>query len=101
MSVLKKPLLAVVAVFAVAPTAAFALPDPQCDQLCKYGRAACVDECWERLVATTCGDAGYWCVESDAPTVSVTDAAAQRADDDAPVCSEEHPAEVQPVTVES
>ncbi len=100
MSMLKKSLLAVVAVFVVAPTAAFALPDPQCSQICRGSPVACVEECWEHLVPTTCGDAGYWCAPSDAPTVSTTDAAAQQADA-APVCSEEHPAEVQPVAVES
>jgi hypothetical protein len=100
MSMLKKSLLAVVAIFVVAPTGAFALPDPQCDQVCRQGWPSCVEECWEHLVPTTCGDAGYWCAPSAVPTGSATDAAAQRADA-APVCSEEHPAEVQPVAVES
>jgi hypothetical protein len=98
MNVLKKSLLAVVAVFVLAPTAAFALPSPQCNQLCPYvyRPAACVEECWEHLVPTTCGDAGYWCIESDAST----DSEAQQADE-APVCNEEHPAEVQPAPGEN
>ncbi|MFP2895024.1 hypothetical protein [Corallococcus sp. 4LFB] len=96
----KKSLLAVIAAFAVAPTAAFALPSPQCNQLCLPNRTACVEECYEGLTPTTCGDAGYWCYASDALTPPVTTASAQR-EEDALVCSEEHPAETQPGAVES
>jgi hypothetical protein len=100
MNALRKSLLAVTAVFSLSPATVFALPSPQCDKICPYYPAACVEECYEGLVATTCGEAGYWCIEADAPDTSVTDASVQRADE-APTCSVEHPAEVQPATGES
>ncbi|WP_223632870.1 hypothetical protein [Corallococcus sp. EGB] len=89
MNALKKSLLSVAAVLAVAPASAFAYP-PQCWDVCT---GICTQPCYEGTFRTTCGDAGY-CFEFAQPseeTASVSSEQSQRSDDTAPVCDADHP----------
>ncbi|RKG54523.1 hypothetical protein D7X30_28800 [Corallococcus sp. AB011P] len=87
MNALRKSLMAVSAVLAVAPAAAFAYP-PQCDEVCfEY----CLDTCYEGTYRTSCEAAG-WCSAS-APsneTASISPEQSQRSEDTAPVCDSAH-----------
>ncbi|NOK15755.1 hypothetical protein [Corallococcus carmarthensis] len=101
MNALRKSLMAVAAVFAVAPAAAFAYP-PQCWDVCESDRY-CDAPCYEGTHRTTCGDGGY-CFEAAQPsqeTASVSSQQAQRTEDTAPVCDAAHPAAEQTPAVES
>ena len=90
MNALRKSLLAVSAVLAVAPAAAFAYP-PQCMDVClEHG---CVGPCYEGTYRTTCEEAG-WCF-APAPseeTAAVSVEQTQQSEDVAPVCDADHPA---------
>ncbi|RKG57603.1 hypothetical protein D7X30_19075 [Corallococcus sp. AB011P] len=89
MNALKKSLLAVAAVLAVAPASAFALP-LQCWDTCE---GICDDPCFLGTRLTTCGAAGY-CFQPAQPSqenASVSSEQIQRADDTAPVCDADHP----------
>jgi hypothetical protein len=57
MHVLRKSLMSVAAVLAMAPAAAVALP-PQCSEIC-YTTVNCNKFCAEGTRTTTCGAAGY------------------------------------------
>ncbi|RKH06528.1 hypothetical protein [Corallococcus carmarthensis] len=101
-----KSLLAVSTVLLLAPTAAFALPAPQC------GIGACLEApcdtvCYIGLkIETTCGDSLGWGCGSGGgdfseSTASVTEAEALQAEESSQVCSEAHPAAELSVTAGS
>ncbi|MHA7631596.1 hypothetical protein [Corallococcus sp. M7] len=86
MNALRKSLMAVSAVLAVAPAAAFAYP-PQCDEVCfDY----CLDVCYEGTYRTSCEAAG-WCsaFTHSEETASVSTEQSQQSEDTAPVCDAE------------
>ncbi|AFE05887.1 hypothetical protein COCOR_04550 [Corallococcus coralloides DSM 2259] len=87
MNALKKSLMAVAAVFAVAPSAAFAYP-PQCWDVCV---GYCDQICYEGTYRTTCGDV-VGCFAPAQPseeTASVSTEQAQQSEDAALVCDAE------------
>ncbi|CAM4036724.1 hypothetical protein HRD49_26860 [Corallococcus exiguus] len=98
MNALRKSLMAVSAVLAVAPAAAFAYP-PQCDEVCLVH---CAGPCYEGTYRTSCEESG-WCF-APAPseeTASVSSEQSQRSEDAAPVCDSAHPGVEQTPSAES
>ncbi|RKH27062.1 hypothetical protein D7V77_12625 [Corallococcus sp. CA041A] len=98
MNALRKSLMAVSAVLAVAPAAAFAYP-PQCDEVCLVH---CAGPCYEGTYRTSCEESG-WCF-APAPseeTASVSSEQSQRSEDAAPVCDSAHPNVEQTPSAES
>jgi hypothetical protein len=99
MNMLRKSLLAVTAVFSLAPTAVFAYP-PQCDEICFSETASCGTLCYFGIYEqTTCGEAGYCYAPSSASTESTT-SVTEAAEDAAPVCDSAHPDETRTTTAE-
>ncbi|MBN9684760.1 MULTISPECIES: hypothetical protein [unclassified Corallococcus] len=96
MNALKKSLMAVAAVFAVAPAAAFAYP-PQCMDVCPA--RGCTGPCYEGTFRTTCEEAG-WCF-APAPSEETASVSTQQSEDTAPVCDADHPATEQTPSAES
>ncbi len=104
MNTLRKSLLAITAVFSLAPTAVFAYP-PQCDEVCFSETAQCGTICYFGVYErTTCAEAGY-CFEARPkpaePTASVTEGASRQAEDSAPVCKDAQPAEARTASAKS
>ncbi|NPC69650.1 hypothetical protein HPP05_07805 [Corallococcus exiguus] len=98
MNALRKSLMAVSAVLAVAPTAAFAYP-PQCDEVCLVH---CAGPCYEGTYRTSCEESG-WC-SGAAPskeTASVSSEQSQQSEEAAPVCDSAHPGVEQTPSAES
>ena len=104
MNALRKSLLAVTAVFSLAPATVFAYP-PQCDEVCTFEPSHCGVICyWGIFERTTCGEAGYCSAVSPTPvepTASVMERESQQAEDAAPVCEDAHPADARNATSES
>ncbi|MBZ4329352.1 hypothetical protein NR800_11345 [Corallococcus interemptor] len=95
MNALRKSLMAVSAVLAVAPAAAFAYP-PQCDDVC---RVYCSGPCYEGTYRTTCEESG-WCF-APAPSEETASVSTEQSKDTAPVCDAAHPDTEQGPAVES
>lgn len=92
-------LLTAVTLLSMAPVTSFAAI--QCSYICDGGN--CDQRCSDGIVPTTCRGAGY-CFDPAPESISsasVTTEEALRAEDSAPVCSEEHPETARSATAES
>lgn len=99
MNALRKSLMAVAAVLAVAPAAALAYP-PQCMDVCTQ---YCAQPCYEGTYRTTCGDSGF-CFAPAQPaneTASVAEQQTSLPEDAAPVCGAAHAEAERTPTAES
>lgn len=100
MSKLLKSLLAATAVLAIAPSAAWAIPQ-YCSVLCDF-EADCSETCYDGRI-TTCGAYGVYgtCIGARSEvTDSVAQGEAQRSDASSLVCSEAQRSEAQAASVE-
>ncbi|RKG69123.1 hypothetical protein D7V80_09995 [Corallococcus sp. CA054B] len=95
MNALKQSLMAVAAVFAVAPAAAVAYP-PQCWDVCQ---GYCDQICYEGTYRTTCGES-VGCF-SPSPSEETAAVSTELSQDAAPVCDASHPGSEQTASAES